>query len=68
MINNAPMVRLGDYIEECDERNSDNALTLDALKGNNPPSTPGDGNIPEPTTASLSLLALAGLAARRRRR
>ena len=33
MINNAPMVRLGDYIEECDERNSDNALTLDALKG-----------------------------------
>lgn len=27
------MVRLGDYIEECDERNSDNALTLDALKG-----------------------------------
>lgn len=33
MINNAPTVRLGDYIEECDERNSDNALTLDALKG-----------------------------------
>ena len=33
MINNAPMVRLGDYIEECDERNSDNAFTLDALKG-----------------------------------
>ena len=30
--------------------------------------TPGDGNIPEPTTATLSLLALAGLAARRRRR
>ena len=29
--------------------------------------TPGDGNIPEPTTATLSLLALAGLAARRRR-
>ncbi len=31
------------------------------------PSTPGDGNVPEPTTATLSLLALAGLAARRRR-
>ena len=41
---------------------------LDALKGNNTPSTPGDGNVPEPTTATLSLLALAGLAARRRRR
>lgn len=32
------------------------------------PSTPGtDSTIPEPTTATLSLLALAGLAARRRR-
>ncbi len=31
------------------------------------PTTPGDGNVPEPTTATLSLLALAGLAARRRR-
>ena len=30
--------------------------------------TPGDGNVPEPTTATLSLLALAGLAARRRRK
>ena len=29
--------------------------------------TPSSGNIPEPTTATLSLLALAGLAARRRR-
>ncbi len=28
----------------------------------------GSGNIPEPTTATLSLLALAGLAARRRRK
>lgn len=27
-----------------------------------------DNNVPEPTTATLSLLALAGLAARRRRR
>ena len=33
MINNAPMVRLGELITECDERNSDNALALDALKG-----------------------------------
>ena len=33
MINNAPMVRLGELITECDERNSDNALTLDVLKG-----------------------------------
>ena len=33
MINNAPMVRLGDYIEECDERNSDNALTLKNVRG-----------------------------------
>lgn len=41
---------------------------LNTLKGNTPPSTPGDGNVPEPTTATLSLLALAGLAARRRRR
>lgn len=41
---------------------------LNTLKGNPPPSTPGDGNVPEPTTATLSLLALAGLAARRRRR
>lgn len=32
------------------------------------PTTPGDGNVPEPTTATLSLLALAGLAARRRRK
>ncbi len=30
--------------------------------------TPGTPNIPEPATATLSLLALAGLAARRRRR
>ncbi len=29
----APKVRLGDLIEECNERNRDNALTLDALKG-----------------------------------
>lgn len=28
-----PKVKLGDWIEECDERNNDNALTLDALKG-----------------------------------
>ena len=28
----------------------------------------GDGNVPEPTTATLSLLALAGLAAHRRRK
>ena len=41
---------------------------LNTLKGNTPPSTPGDGNVPEPTTATLSLLALAGLAAHRRRR
>ena len=41
---------------------------LDALKGNNTPSAPGDDNIPEPTTATLSLMALAALAARRRRR
>ena len=30
--------------------------------------TPGDGNVPEPTTATLSLMALAALAARRRRK
>lgn len=30
--------------------------------------TGGNGNVPEPTTATLSLLALAGLAARRRRK
>lgn len=28
-----PKVKLGEWIAECDERNSDNALTLDALKG-----------------------------------
>ena len=28
-----PKTQLGDYIEECDERNSDNRLTLDFLKG-----------------------------------
>lgn len=33
MTNNTPMVRLGELIEECDLCNSDNALTLDALKG-----------------------------------
>ena len=33
MINNAPMVRLGELIIQCDERNSNNVLTLDALKG-----------------------------------
>ena len=33
MINNAPMVRLGELITECDERNSDNALTLENVRG-----------------------------------
>ena len=33
MNNEVPMVRLGELIEECDERNSDNRLTLDFLKG-----------------------------------
>ena len=33
MKNEVPMVRLGELIEECDERNSDNRLTLDFLKG-----------------------------------
>jgi len=33
MTNNASLVRLGDYIEECDERNSDNALTLENVRG-----------------------------------
>lgn len=28
-----PKVKLGDYIEECDERNSNNELTLESLKG-----------------------------------
>ena len=28
-----PKVKLGEWITECDERNSDNALALDALKG-----------------------------------
>lgn len=35
---------------------------------NNTPVIPGAPSIPEPTTATLSLLALAGLAARRRRK
>ena len=30
---NTPMVRLGELIEECDLRNSDNTLTLDAVRG-----------------------------------
>ena len=33
MTSNTPMVRLGELIEECDLRNSDNALTLDAVRG-----------------------------------
>ena len=33
MTSNTPMVRLGELIEECDERNSDNALPLDAVRG-----------------------------------
>ena len=33
MKNNAPMVRLGDYIEECDKRNGDLALKLDDIRG-----------------------------------
>lgn len=32
-VNNFPMVRLGDYIAECDNRNADNALGLSALRG-----------------------------------
>ena len=32
-VNNFPMVRLGDYIAECDNRNDDNALGLSALRG-----------------------------------
>lgn len=31
--NKVPMVRLGDYIEEVDERNVDNALNLDSVMG-----------------------------------
>ena len=33
MINNAPMVRLGELITECDERNRDNTLTLENVRG-----------------------------------
>ena len=33
MINNAPMVRLGELITECDDRNSDNTLTLENVRG-----------------------------------
>ena len=33
MITDTPMVRLGELIEECDKRNSDNALTLDDIRG-----------------------------------
>ena len=30
---NAPWVKLGDYIEVCDEKNTDNALSLDDVRG-----------------------------------
>ena len=43
-------------------------ITLVDDQGNNLGSATGVASIPEPTTATLSLLALAGLAARRRRR
>ena len=33
MMNNAPTVKLGDLIAECDERNSDNSLTLENVRG-----------------------------------
>ena len=33
MMTEAPKVRLGELIEECDERNSDNALTLENVRG-----------------------------------
>ncbi len=50
----------GDYINE------NTTLTYDSSSGNIYIAL--GSNIPEPTTATLSLLALAGLAARRRRR
>lgn len=43
-------------------------ITLVDAQGNNLGSATGVASIPEPTTATLSLLALAGLAARRRRK
>ena len=43
-------------------------ITLVDDQGNNLGSATGVASIPEPTTATLSLLALAGLAARRRRK
>lgn len=33
MKNEVPMVRLGELIEECDERNSDNTLNLENVRG-----------------------------------
>ena len=49
MINNAPMVRLGDYIEVCNTRNSDLKYGIDMIEGVNskgefcPPKAAVDG-------------------------
>ena len=61
----------GEYVNKMDVYNSylnpgeEHLVAIRNLKNDSPPGT--DSTIPEPTTATLSLLALAGLAARRRR-
>lgn len=54
MKNKAPMVRLGDYIEECDKRNGDLVLKLDDIKG----ISTGKGFIE--TKADMNGVSLAG--------
>ncbi len=61
----------GEYVNKMDVYNSyldpeEQLIAISNLKNDSTPGT--DSTIPEPTTATLSLLALAGLAARRRRR
>ena len=61
----------GKYVNKMDVYNSlldpreEHLVAISNLKNDSTPGT--DSTIPEPTTATLSLLALAGLAVRRRR-
>ena len=66
----ADQLKEGEYGYEYSDTESADSISMVVKGKNGSAEAPdfGDGNVPEPTTATLSLMALAALAARRRRK